>query len=735
MQHVGVGVQGPGAGRAAEVWGGFAAMLVALPGAVAYGLVIFAPLGPGAAAQGALAGASGAVALGLVAGLLGGTPGLVSAPCGPAAALLAAVVLEWIQSNGVAPAEVPALLAVVILLAGLLQVLFGAVGGGRLIKYIPYPVVAGYLSAAGVLVLLSQLPALVGGHGLAAVLAGPKGWSPTALVIGLATIAGTLLAQRLKSPVPPTIVGLALGGAAFLLLAARTGGLAPAAAAGLVVGPMPSPLPALAAVGGRFQAALALPPAHLWLVFPPALTLAVLLSIDTLKTCVLTDTLTQRRHDSNRELRAQGLGNLAAGLAGGAPGSGVSGATLVNLASGGSTRWSSALAGGFALLALLLLDRAIAWLPVAALAGVLVVVAFRMFDWESLALWLHPATLLDAVVVWGVILTAAASNLMVAAAVGVGLSILLFLRDQVRSSVVARQGLGDQRRSKTRRRTRERAVLAEHGAEVAIFELQGNLFFGTADQLLGELEPHLEVRRIVVLDLRRIRSFDLTAARMLAQAETRLAAHGGRLVFSGEAASPRAHRLDRLLRQVGLLGGNRKVESFDDLDEALAWSEDQLLARYLVDPRPERPLGLSEVDVLKGLPPDALGALEQVVEVRRVAAGQAIFRRGDLGAEIYFLRLGRVRIASPLAGGGTGHLATFCRGDFLGDMAFLDGSPRSADAVAVLDTELFVITRASLESATARDPGVRAGFYEELGRALASRLRATDEEIRALQQG
>ncbi len=720
-------------------------MLVALPGAVAYGLIIFAPLGPGAAAMGALAGASGAVALGLVAGLLGGTRGLVSAPCGPAAALLAALVVEWMGPGGVTPAEVPALLAVVVVLAGLLQVLIGLVGGGRLIKYIPYPVVAGYLSAAGVLVLLKQLPLLVGARadGLGPVLAGPSAWNVTALAVGAATIAGTLLAGRLKSPIPPTIVGLLAGVAAFLLLALRAGGvlatggggLVAAAASGLVVGPMPSPIPALTAVGARFQAAAALPLDHLLLALPPALTLAVLLSIDTLKTCVMADALTQKHHDSDRELRAQGFGNLAAALCGGAPGSGVSGATLVNLASGGTTYRTGALAGGFALVALLLLAPVIAWVPVAALAGVLVVVAFRMFDWESLRLWLHPATVLDAFVVWGVIGAAAASNLMVAAGVGVALSILLFLREQVRSPVVARHGLGDQRRSKTRRRTREAAVLAEHGARLAIFELQGNLFFGTTDQLLGELEPHLKTSELVVLDLRRVRSIDLTAARMLVQVENRLASHGGALVLSGGLASPAAERLDRMLRQVGLLGGARQVQAFDDLDAALAWSEDQLLARHLVDPTPERALALSEMEVLKGLPPAGLAALEPLVEIRRFAAGQSLFQRGEEGHEIFFLRRGRIRIAATLARGGTAHIATFCRGDFLGDMAFLDGRPRSADAVAVTDAEAFVISRAALGQAVASDPVFGARFFEELGRALAARLRATGDVIRGLQEG
>ena len=720
-------------------------MLVALPGAVAYGLVIFAPLGPGAAAQGALAGASGAVALGLVAGLLGGTRGLVSAPCGPAAALLAALVIEWLGPGGVSPAEVPVLLAVVVLLAGLLQVIFGILGGGKLIKFIPYPVVAGYLSAAGVLVLMKQLPLLVGtsADGFTRLLAGPAAWNLTALLVGGATIAGTLVAARVKSPLPPTILGLAAGVAAFLLLSLRAGGLlsatsggmAAAAASGLVVGPMPSPIPALTAVGARFQAALALPTAHLWLALPPALALAVLLSIDTLKTCVMADALTEKRHDSDRELRAQGLGNLAAALCGGAPGSGVSGATLVNLATGGTTYRTGALAGGFALLALLLLAPVIAWVPVAALAGVLVVVAFRMFDWDSLRLWLHRATILDALVVWGVILAAAATNLMVAAGVGVGLSILLFLRDQVRSSVVARQALGDQRRSKTRRRTREQAVLAEHGAKAAIFELQGNLFFGTADQLLGELEPHLKLREVVVLDLRRVRSIDLTAARILVQVAARLGSHGGELALSGAVASPAAERLDQLLHQVGLLGAGRDVQAFDDLDGAMAWAEDRLLARHLVDPTPERALGLGEIDVLKALPAAGLAALEKIVEVRTFEAGQSLFLRGDEGHEIYFVRRGRIRIVAALARGGTVHVATFCRGDFLGDMAFLDARPRSADAVAATEAEVFVASRQGLAAAMAAEPEFGARFFEALGRAMAARLRASGDEIRTLQEG
>ena len=152
-------------GLAGDLWGGLASTLVALPASLAFGVAIYAPLGPGHAAEGALAGLLGAAALGLVAPLLGGTERLISAPCAPAAAVLGALALEL----GSAPAPrasrrsaIVLLLALTALLSGALQLLYGLAGGGTLIKYIPYPVVTGYLSGVGVVILLKQLRALFG---------------------------------------------------------------------------------------------------------------------------------------------------------------------------------------------------------------------------------------------------------------------------------------------------------------------------------------------------------------------------------------------------------------------------------------------------------------------------------------------------------------------------------------------------------------------------------------------
>src|SRR3989304_10392882 len=149
------------ANLAGDFWGGLAAMLVALPSAIAFGVAIFSPLGGTYAAQGAIAGILGTTALGIVASSFGGTKRLITAPCAPAAAVLAALAIG-LSDKGVAPQSALLMLTMVGLICGVLQVAFGAVGLGRLIKYMPYPVVSGYLSGVGLILIVSQIPKFLG---------------------------------------------------------------------------------------------------------------------------------------------------------------------------------------------------------------------------------------------------------------------------------------------------------------------------------------------------------------------------------------------------------------------------------------------------------------------------------------------------------------------------------------------------------------------------------------------
>jgi SulP family sulfate permease len=700
---------------------------MALPTALGNGLLIFAPLGPEQAAAGAVAGLTGAIVLGAIASLLGGTPGLVSAPSGPAAAMLTAHAAHLAATS---PDRALVLLLATGLLAGVLQLGFGALRLGTMVKFIPYPVVAGFLSAAGLLLAWGQVPSIVGlsRGGPVAALGHPAAWRAVALATAAATFASTRLAQRFLPRLPPVVTGIAVGTLTYLGFAAGEPALAAVAGNPLRIGAMPGAATVAATLPARIAELLALRPADVTTLLGPAAALAALVSVDTLKSCVLIDSITGGRHAGNRELLAQGLGNALSAAAGGVPGAGVSGATLVNLGSGGRSRLSSAAVPALLLGVAAFGPGLVAGTPKAVLGGILAHVGLRTVDWGALRLARRRETRLDLAVVVAVVVTALARDLVTAAAAGVGLSVVLYLRDRMRQSPVRARGDVTALRSTRHRLPAEDAVLAEWGGEAALLALQGDLFFGTADRLLTELEPDLAARRFVLLDLTRVEDIDLTAARILTQAEARLAARGGTLLLSGARA---AESLLAAMEQAAQRPRRAPARHFASRDEALEWCEERLLEAHL----PVRPthgaLPLAEMELLRGLPADALAALERHVVHVKAADGERVFRTGDPGDSMYLVRLGRVRLVVPGAGGRELMLGVFGRGDVVGELAFIDGRRRSADALAVAETELFQVTREGFEAAAREMPALREELPARLLRVVSFRLRVTTAELKA----
>jgi SulP family sulfate permease len=403
--------------------------------------------------------------------------------------VLAAFAIEAL-GHGAEPGSVLLMLTVLGLLAGLLQVGFGLARLGRLIKYMPYPVVSGYLSGVGLIILAGQVPKFLGVpkdlHFWAA-LAAPDHWRWQGIVVGAVTIVVMVGAPRVTKAVPAAILGLAAGVASYFGLGLFDPALLTAAGNPLVVGPLGGGGGGfLDSFTGRWQSIGGLGLAELTMLAIPALTLAVLLSIDTLKTCVVLDALTRSRHDSDRELIGQGLGNLAAGAIGGIPGAGTMGATLVNISSGAVSRLSGVVEGVLALVVFLLLAGLIAWVPVAALAGILMVIGVRMIDRHSFAFLKSRATVLDFVVIAAVVATALTVSLIAASGVGIVLAVLLFVREQLGGNVVRRKALGNQVFSKRVRLQEEMEILVERGDRAAILELQGSLFFRSEERRVGK---------------------------------------------------------------------------------------------------------------------------------------------------------------------------------------------------------------------------------------------------------
>ncbi len=714
-------------------------MLVALPSAIAFGVTIYSPLGSSYVAQGALAGILGVTALGLLAPTFGGTNRLITAPCAPAAAVLSAFVIEFLHGNGGSITSALLMLALLGLMAGLIQIGFGSIGLGRLIKYMPYPVVSGYLSGVGLYIIASQVPKLLGVPKelqFWEALVSLHAWRWQGIVVGLVTIFMMVTASRITKAVPAAIIALLSGVTTYFVLGMVDGSLLSLADNKLVVGQ-------LGGGGGgnfatvvteRWKAMGSIGTQDISLLIMPALTLAVLLSIDTLKTCVVLDALTHSRHDSNRELIGQGIGNITSALLGGIPGAGTMGATLVNMSSGATSRLSGMIEGILALIAFLVLGALIAWVPVAALAGILIVIGLRMIDLHTLQYLKSKSTVLDFMVIVAVVVVALTVSLIAASGTGIVLAILLFVREQIGGRVVRRKAYGNETFSKQIRLQDEMEILLRQGDRAVIVELQGSLFFGTTDQLYTALEPEIKKRNFVILDMRRIQSVDVTATHMLEQIKDMLAERNGFLIFAQIPKSlPSGRDMKQYLDHVGLLGPESPVKIFGEVDEAVEWVEDRILAEAKIKRTEETLLNLHEIELFGGRKPETLSALESCMEQRTFKAGETIFALGDAGDELFLIRRGEVRILLQVEAGHSHHISTFGRGAFFGEMSFLDGNPRSASAIAYCDTDLYVISRKSFDQLSEDHKRIALNLLDGLARTLAARLRYANAEIHALE--
>ncbi len=722
-----------------DFWGGFAAMLVALPASVAFGVTVYAAITPHYAAFGALAGVLGAMALGLVAPTFGGTDRLISAPCAPAAAVLSAFAIQLVQ-QGISPGSIVLLLTVLGFLTGLIQILIGFLGIGRLIRFIPYPVVSGYLSGVGLIIIGGQLPKLVGNDSDAPwyqVLLAPESWDLRGLAIGGATILAMGFSNRVFKKIPATIVGIVCGILAYAAIAMVDPSLQQLVDNPLVIGPLGADSKGyVALITDRWSQIGELRLAQVAGLLSSALTLAILLSVDTLKTCVVLDRLTRSRHDSDRELAAQGLANMAAAAIGGVPGAGTMGATMVNYSSGSQTRISGVIEGLLTAAAALLFGAFVAWIPVATLSGVLIVVGLRMIDTDPMRFLESKSTIVDFCVVLAVVACALTIGLIAASAVGVVLSIMLFLREQVGGNVVRRKSFVSERSSAWYRPEQEMRLLEQKGQSAVIFELQGSLFFGTAQRLYRTVEPELATARYMILDLQRVQSVDITAAHVLDQIHDVLAERQVPLLISNvRDCLPNGRNLREFLELAGLRQDDGTTYYLPTLEAAIEWVEARLLGeRQNADADDLPPLELHEIELFKGSKPDTLVDLEACLEKRSWKAGETIFCFGDPSNDLFLIRKGEVKIVGSVGrGGAVKHIATYGRGDFVGGQGFLDNRPRGNDAIAIRDCDMYVLSLEKFNYLADQHKRIALILMTKLARMLSIRLRHTNQELTLLQ--
>lgn len=705
-----------------DILGGLAGTGVALPQSMALGVALFVSMGLEPSA-GALAGLLGATALSLTSGIAGATAGMISAPNGPVIMLLTTG-LTTVAAAGVTGDGLLLALIAILLLTGLLQFLLGISGGGQLIKFIPYPAVAGLVTGIGLLMILSQVKQL---SGTEAAELGPV-WIAVPGLVALATIAGIKLLPRLFPAIPGIISGLLVGIGLYHLVLLLAPGAVPAT---WVVGEIPSLDPSRFHV--NFSAAGSLP----WkTIVVTAMTLAVVASVDCLLTAVVADETTGERHDARRELAAQGIGQALAGLLGGVGGGGTKGSTLVAVKTGGR-RWAALASSVTFLVLILFLGPVGPILPIGALAGVVIFVGLGMVEWNIVHWLRHPQTRLDGTVALLVIATTLGFGLMDGVAVGVLGSVALFLQRLVGAPVIHNRTTGKYHRSLQFRTEKESELLETHGDRIVYVELRGYLFFGTADRLFTEMLPDLNQPAWVIINMRRVQYVDISGLHLFRQMIKRLHSHGGHMLYSNVRKSAVTKRkMHKLLLWLGEEPDLPKVKTFKSTDAALEYAENELLAELGHAPASaEQCVEADDNDILRHLKPKTREALKSVMRPLSLKRKKSVFNYGEHGDAFYLVLKGEVELRLPTRVYHYKRLGKRKPGSYFGEIAFLNPGPRAATAFVTQDVELLVLDRAAIDSlAEKRQREVGLTVLYELGTSLAEQLRQTNSELRRLER-
>lgn len=445
-----------------DITGGLTAGVVALPLCLAFGI---------ASGLGAAAGLYGAIILSFFAAVFGGTKTQISGPTGPMTVVTASVV--------VAVGGDIALIGCVFALAGILQIVFGFLRLGRLIRFIPYSVTSGFMNGVGLIIILLQLAPMLGGQS-------PKGpvdgimclpsidINYASLALGVAALAIIFLTpKKISSIIPAPLLALIV-----LSIISYYMGLDVA-----VIGEVPSGLPDFHIPQFTFDHALT--------IFGYGLTLAILGCIDSLLTSLIADSLTKTKHNPNRELIGQGIGNGLCGFFGGLVGAGATMRTVTNIKLGGNSRLSGVVSSLFLVSVLLAFHDLVAFVPVAVLSGILIKVGIDIFDYRLLK-QLKVLNKTDLALMILVFLLTVFVNLIFAVAVGV---VVAVISHAVTAGKMTRE-----------ERTCSMDISSENNVTVA--KLKGPLYFGTSSNMAFKF-ARAEGKK-VILDITGVNMLDVS---------------------------------------------------------------------------------------------------------------------------------------------------------------------------------------------------------------------------------
>jgi len=507
-----------------DIFGGVTAAVIALPMALAFGV---------ASGAGAEVGLYGAIMVGLFAALFGGSPTLISEPTGPMTVVFTAVIAKLIASD---PVNGMAMAFTVVMMAGMFQILFGALRLGKYVTLMPYSVVSGFMTGIGVILIVLQIGPLLGQasptggvievlRNLPELIASIK---PEESVLALITLAILfLMPGGLKRFMPPQLLALVVGTIISILLLSSDDIRR--------IGEIPTGLPALQLPFFSIEQ---------WQVMLlDAIVLGMLGCIDALLTSVIADSLTHKQHNSNKELIGQGIGNMMSGLFGGLPGAGATMGTVVNIQTGARTALSGLVRAGILLIIVLWAAELTASIPLAVLAAIALKVGIDIIDWGFLKR-AHRLSTKGAIITYGVITLTVFVDLI--AAVGIGLFVANVMTITRLSELQAHdvKAVTDPDDTDLELSGYERDLMESADGKVVLLNLAGTMIFGVSRAITRKNSGNEDCRALII-DISKVVHLGVSSALALEEAMLDMLRAGRPVFVVGAHGQPR-DRLERL---------------------------------------------------------------------------------------------------------------------------------------------------------------------------------------------
>ncbi len=480
-----------------DVFGGVTTAIISLPLALAFGV---------ASGAGAEAGLWGAILVGFFAALFGGSNTLISEPTGPMTVIMTAVLTSMMAKY---PETGLAMSFTVVMMAGAFQVLLGTLKLGKYVTLMPYYVVSGFMSGIGVILIILQLAPLLGHTAPAGGVLGALSALPdmleniklSELLLGLLTLAVLFFFPKQYRKYVPAQLAALVAVTLLSLFLFDPGSIRR-------IGEIPTGLPSL--VLPQFNAEM------FTTMVIDALVLGTLGCIDTLLTAVIGDSLTRKEHDSDKELRGQGLANMIAGLFGALPGAGATMGTVTNIQVGARSPVSGLVRALVLALVVLVAGGLTEPIPMAVLAGIAVYVGLNILDWSFIQR-AHKLSLQSMAVMYGVMLLTVFVDLIVAVGLGVFISNILVIEKLSREQARQVKAISDADEDDVPLTASERAMLDKANGKVLFFYLSGPMIFSVS-KAISRQHSSIADYQVMILDLTDVPMLDVTVGLALENA-------------------------------------------------------------------------------------------------------------------------------------------------------------------------------------------------------------------------